>query len=69
MNEFNPKELQGFDTALFNQQQYKMAHLQRWVESRCIVDHSQLLKASTAIEASGKAFNYVQDWASRTNQF
>lgn len=69
MNEFNPKELQGFDTALFNQQQYKMAHLQTWVESGCIVDHSQLLKASAAIGASGKAFNYVQDWAARTNQF
>ena len=69
MNNFNAKSLQGFDAALFNQQQYKMAHLQRWIEAGDITNHSELLKASSSIEASYKAFSYVEDWAIRTNQF
>jgi len=69
MNNFDAKSLQGFDAALFNQQQYKMAHLQRWVEGGDITNHSELLQASCAIEVSSGAFSYVQDWAARTNQF
>jgi len=65
MTDFEPQALQGFDAAKFNQQQYKMAHLQAWIEGGDIKNHSELLKAASAIDASAKSFTYVQDWVIR----
>lgn len=63
-NSFIPESLQGFDAARFNQQQYKAAHLQRWIESGEIKSNSELLKSASAIEASFSVFAMVHHWAS-----
>jgi len=68
MNQFEPQALQGFDAAKFNEQQYKMAHLQAWIEGECIRTTSELLKASSAIDGSFKTFTYVLDWALNNNK-
>lgn len=69
MQEFDPNALQGFDAALFNSQQYKMAHLQCWIIGGDIKSLSELVKTAAAIEASSKTCFYVQDWAASTNKF
>ena len=68
MNQFEPQALQGFDAAKFNEQQYKMAHLQAWIEGECIRTTSELLKASSAIDGSYKTFTYVLEWALNNNK-
>jgi len=62
-NQFDVTSLRGIDAAKFNQQQYKMGHLQAWVESEDIRSTSELLKACSAIDASLKVFDYVNGWA------
>ena len=63
MQVFEPKTLQGFDAAQFNDQMNKAIHLQAWIEGGDITCHSQLLKASVEIGASSKVFSIVQNWA------
>jgi len=63
MKVFEPKTLQGFDSAQFNDQMYKAIHLQAWIEGGDINCHSHLLKASSSIGASFKTFTIVQNWA------
>lgn len=63
MRVFEPKTLQGFDAAQFNNQMYKAIHLQMWIEGGDINCHSHLLKACLEIGASLKTFSIVQNWA------